>query len=68
MRDNPGELNPADDVHRCSKKNSPSILTCLGKRTKESCDRGSDVGIKPYFIISMDSDRRIEQTIFNFKM
>jgi len=32
MRDNPkgGELDPADDVHRRCKKNSPSVLFCLG--------------------------------------
>jgi len=25
-------------------KNSPSVLSCIGKRTKEGCDRGSEVG------------------------
>jgi len=36
MRGNPegGELDPADDVHRCYKKNSPSILSYVGKRIK----------------------------------
>jgi len=45
MRDNPGgELDPADDVHRRCKKNSSSFLFCIGKRTKEGCDHGSEVG------------------------
>jgi len=46
MRDNPegGELDPADDVHKRCKKNSPSVLSCIDKRTKEGCDRGSEVG------------------------
>jgi len=45
MRDNPGgdELDPAESVHRCCKKNSPSVLFCTGKRTREGCDRGSEV-------------------------
>jgi len=45
MRDNPGgdELDLAKGVHRRCKKNSPSVLSCIGKRTKESCDRGSEV-------------------------
>jgi len=46
MRDNPegSKLNPADDVRiRC--KNSPSVLSCRGKRTREGCNRGSAVGI-----------------------
>jgi len=44
MRDNPGgELDPADDVHRRS-KNSPSVLSCIGKKTREGCNRGSEVG------------------------
>jgi len=35
------ELDPAvDDCRRC-KKNSPSVLSCIGKWTKERCDRGS---------------------------
>jgi len=40
MRDNPerGELDPAVD-DRCM-KNSPFVLSCIGKRTK-GCDRGS---------------------------
>jgi len=39
-----GELNPAIiDRRRCMK--SPSILSCIGKKTKDDCDRGSDIGI-----------------------
>jgi len=37
-----GNLDPADDVHRCCKKNS-LVLSCIYKRTKESCDHGSEV-------------------------
>jgi len=46
MRDNPGrgEFDPAVDVRRRCKKNSPSVLFCIGKRTKEGCDWGSEVG------------------------
>jgi len=45
MRDNPeGELDPAEGVLGRCKKNSTFILTCIGKRTKEGCDRGSAVG------------------------
>jgi len=44
MWDNPGgEFDPADDVsRRC--KYSPSILSCIGRRQKEGCDRGNEVG------------------------
>jgi len=37
MRDNPegGGLAPANDVHRLCKKNSPSVLSFIGKRTKK---------------------------------
>jgi len=31
-------------VRRRCKKNSPSVLSCMGKRTREGCDRGSEVG------------------------
>jgi len=31
-------LDPADDF---SRKNSPSVLSCIGKRTREGCDHGS---------------------------
>jgi len=46
MRDNPkgGELDAADDVCRSCKKNSLSVLSCIGKRTRKGCDRGSKVG------------------------
>jgi len=45
MRDNPGGgvLDPAEDVCWCCKKKSPSVLSCIGKRTGEGCDRGSEV-------------------------
>jgi len=39
-----GELDPAEGVRRCCKKNSPSVLSCIGKKTREGCDRGSKVG------------------------
>jgi len=46
MRSNPGgKLDPADDVHRRCKKNSPYDLSCISKRTKEGCDSGSEIGI-----------------------
>jgi len=43
MWDNPegGDLDPADDVRR---KNFSSVLSCIDKKTKEDCDRGSEVG------------------------
>jgi len=37
------ELDPADDARRRCKKNSP-VLSCIGKRTKQGCDCGSEVG------------------------
>jgi len=37
-----GESYPAEGVHRRCMKNS-SVLSCIGKRTKEGCDRGSEV-------------------------
>jgi len=44
MRDNSeeDELNPEVDARsrRCT-KNSPSVLSCIDKRTQESCDRAS---------------------------
>jgi len=45
MRDNleGDELDPENDVRRRSKKNFPSVLSCIGNRTKEGCDRGSEV-------------------------
>jgi len=40
MRDNPGdESDPVEGVRRRCKKNS-SVLSCIGKRTREGCDRG----------------------------
>jgi len=41
------ELNPAVDDRRCCKK-SPFVLFCIGKRTREGCDRGSEVGTIHY--------------------
>jgi len=34
-----GELDPAEGVRKCCKKNFPSI----GKRTREGCDRDSEI-------------------------
>jgi len=44
MRDYPegGEFNPAEGVRRRCKKNS-SVLSRIGKRTREDSDRGSEV-------------------------
>jgi len=43
MWDNPGgEPDPAVHDRRRCKKNSPSVLSCIHKRTKEGCDRGSE--------------------------
>jgi len=39
-----GEPDLAKGVHRHCMKNSPSLLSCIGKRTKEGCDHGSEVG------------------------
>jgi len=46
MRENPegGKLDPAEGVCRRCKKNHPSVLSYIGKRTREDCDRGSEVG------------------------
>jgi len=38
-----GESGPAEDVRRRCMKNSLSVLSCICKRTKENCDRGSEV-------------------------
>jgi len=45
MRDNPegSALDPAVDNRRGCKKDSPFALSCLGKRTKEGCDRCNEV-------------------------
>jgi len=40
-----GGPDPAIDDRRPSKKNSPSVLSCIDKRTKEGCDRGSVDGM-----------------------
>jgi len=37
-----GEPDPAVDNRRRCKKNSPSVLSYIGKRKKEGCDRGSE--------------------------
>jgi len=39
-----GESGPAEGIRRRCMKNSPSVLSCIGKRTRESCDRDSEVG------------------------
>jgi len=31
-------------VRKPCKESSPSVLSCIGKRTKEGCDYGSEVG------------------------
>jgi len=38
-----GESNPAEGVRRRCMKNSSSVSSCISKRTKEGCDRGSEV-------------------------
>jgi len=44
MRDSPeSESDPVESVHRRYKKNFSSVLSCIGKRTREGCDRGSEV-------------------------
>jgi len=45
MRDSQGESesDPAEGICRCCIKNSPSFLSCIGKRTKGGCDHGSEV-------------------------
>jgi len=47
MRDSQGggELDPVEGARRRCMKNSPFVLFCIGKRTKEGCDRGSEVEI-----------------------
>jgi len=38
MQDNPevGKLDPAVDVRKRYKKNSPSVLSCIGKRQEKA--------------------------------
>jgi len=45
MQDNPGggESDPAEGVRRRCMKNS-LVLSCIGKRKREGCDRGSEDG------------------------
>jgi len=45
MRDNPEgeELDAADNVRRRCKETSLSVLSCIVRRTRESCDHGSKV-------------------------
>jgi len=45
MRDSQGrgEANPVEGVRRRCMKDFSSFLSCIGKRTKEGCDRGSEV-------------------------
>jgi len=38
-----GESDPADGDGRRCMKNSPSVLSCIGKRTNEGSDRGNEV-------------------------
>jgi len=40
-----GESDPVEGVCRRCIKNSLSVLSCIGKRTKEGCNRGSEVEI-----------------------
>jgi len=44
MRDNleEGKLDLAEDVRWHCKKNSLSVLSCIGNRTREGCDRRSE--------------------------
>jgi len=46
MLDNPGEGKSylAEGVRRRCMKNSPSVLSCIGKRARKGCDCGSEVG------------------------
>jgi len=46
MKDNPegGELDLADDAASATRRILPTVSSCIDKRTKEDCDRGSKVG------------------------
>jgi len=46
MQDNPegGEIDLAVVVRRRCKKNFLSVLSCVGKRTTDDCDHGSEGG------------------------
>jgi len=37
-------VRSAEGVRGRYMKNSPSVLSCIGKRIREGCDRGSEVG------------------------
>jgi len=39
-----GESDPAKGVRRRYMKNFSFVLSCIGKETREGCDRGSEVG------------------------
>jgi len=44
MRNNPeGEIDLAEYIRRRYKKNSSSVLSCTGKKTRAGCYRGSEV-------------------------
>jgi len=45
MQDNPerDELDSAVGVRKLCKQNSPYVLSCIDKRTREDCGRGSEV-------------------------
>jgi len=46
MRDNTkeGELDPAEIIHKRCKKNSPSVLSCISKRTNEGVTVAAKLG------------------------
>jgi len=46
------ESYPAEGVRRRCMKNSPSVLSCIRKRTREGCDRDSE---------SLDNSQRVRQ-------
>jgi len=45
MRENPGggESDSVEGVRRRCKKYSTSVLSCIGRRTRKGCDRGSEI-------------------------
>jgi len=48
MQDKPGggESDHAEGIRRRCKKNFPSVLSCIGKKTREGYDRGREVGMQ----------------------
>jgi len=73
MQDNPdgGELDPANDVRRCCKKNSSFVLSCIDKRTKEGCDGGSEVRTVQFYSLAplfaklfQPGDSKVTFTVF----